>query len=101
MKIERIPQPSRGSFRRGPYFAVRSTKQTVLVLRESGPVMHDAHGDYAGTSHRPLSVRFRKAKGGLVLTGCAAGIPLGPVMTAPASMTQMQALADYLWQSGY
>ena len=101
MKIERIPQPSGGSFKRGPYFAVRSTKQSVLVLREAGPVMHNAYGERAGTSHHPLSVRFRKAKGGLVLTGCAAGVPVGPMMSAPSTMTQMQALADFLWQCGY
>lgn len=101
MKIDRIPQPSRGSFKRGPYFAVRSTRQTVLVLREGGPVLHDAHGERAGTSKSPLSVRFRKAKGGLVLTGCAAGVPVGPTMSVPVSSSQMQALADFLWQCGY
>jgi hypothetical protein len=101
VKIERIPAPHRGSFKRGPYFAVRSSKQTVLILREGGPVMADAHEERAGRSHHPLSVRFRKVKSGLVLTACAATVPVGPSMSAPAGMTQMQALADFLWQCGY
>ncbi len=101
MKIERLPVLPQYPHKRGPYFAVRTGKQSVMLLREGGPVLFDAREEYSGRATSPLSVRWKKLKRGLVLTACANNIPVGPHADAPPSLTQMQAVSYFLWALGY
>ena len=101
MKIERLPVLPKYRHRRGPYFAVRTGKQSVMLMREGGPVMFGAQDEYSGRATSNLSVRFRKLKRGLVLTACANNIPVGPHTDVPAGLTQMEAVSYFLWALGY
>jgi len=98
---EHLPALAHYAHQFGPYFAVRTGKQSVMILRETKPVMHDSFKERLGHSTSLLSVRWKTYKRGLVMTACADNIPVGPHSDVPANLTEMQAISYFLWALGY
>jgi hypothetical protein len=92
--MRKLVAATRGRWKNGPYYAVRLKPGVYLIRRNADIVSHIA------VPNSILVLHTKRYAYGVTVRPYADNTYVGPSATFPG-MSPLQAISDWLWQSGY